>query len=196
MSTTRRSALPGCACHAEYLEETRPERALLPTTPGDRALARAIAADIGADIQPVQNLRVLLYVMGFFDDKAEKTKHKIAWGHDWIERGFKGVEAKLAKSAGKYCVGDSITIADCFLVPQVYNARRFNVRTGLRHACPGIAGMGAVAVVPNGATAVIHDCAAQVDMAQFPTISRVTDALEALPEFKAAHPDAMPDANT
>lgn len=143
----------------EYLEETRPEPALLPATPYERCLARAIASDIGADIQPVQNLRVLRAVMGFFDAADEKTKQKLAWGKRWIASGFEAVEAKLAKCAGKYCVGDQLTIADAFLVPQVYNARRF-----------------------------------KVDMTKFPTISRVTATLEALPAFKKAHPSAMPDA--
>jgi len=174
---------------AEYLEETRPTKPLLPKAPELRALVRAIALDIGADIQPVQNLRVLREVMGFFDDKDTKTKHKLAWGKKWIENGFDGVEAKLAKSAGKYCVGDELTIADAFLVPQVYNARRFKVSDGCVCACGGVPRIMALrkrALTLRGSL--------QCDMSKYPTISRVTETLEALPEFKQAHPSEMPDA--
>lgn len=72
---------------------------------------------IAADTQPIQNLRVLLYQKG---DKGE-------WGRYWISNGLEAVEKLLEKWSGKYSFGDNITLADVFLVPQVYNARRFNV---------------------------------------------------------------------
>ena len=65
--------------------------------------------------------------MGMFDDPSDKQKHKISWGAHWISVGFEALEAVLEKTAGLYCVGDTVTMADCCLVPQVYNARRFKV---------------------------------------------------------------------
>lgn len=181
------------------MEETRPSPALLPTPAGHRAIVRAIAADIGADIQPVQNLRVLKRVMGFFEGD-EKTKHKLSWGKHWIDNGFKGVEARLKKTAGKYCFGDTITIADAFLVPQVYNARRFKVCAPPRyvmsccvHALCWLCCVSMRVCVPASVPRT-HPWRPQVDMTQFPTITRVAEALEALPEFKAAAPSSMPDA--
>lgn len=103
----------------EYLDETRPNPPLLPPNdPAKKALVRKIVQTIASDIQPVQNLRILKYVG---DDK------KAEWGHYWIDRGFEGLEEILRKTAGKYCVGDEITMADICLVPQVYNANRFKV---------------------------------------------------------------------
>lgn len=134
----------------EYLEETRPEPvALLPAAPAARAQTRAIALMIAADIQPIQNLSVLEYVG---DEKRAE------WARFWIERGLQAVERVLVRTAGAYCVGDALSLADLCLVPQVYNAKRF-----------------------------------AVDMTQFPTIVRVAEALELLPAFAAAHPDAQPD---
>jgi len=113
----------------EYLEETRTSSGarLLPDDPMARASARRIAEMIASNIQPVQNLRVLQYLMAKFEDPTEKTKEKIAWGHHWIESGFVALEAVLAKTSGTYCVGDAVSVADLCLVPQVYNARRFKV---------------------------------------------------------------------
>lgn len=73
---------------------------------------------IAADIQPVQNLRVLKY---------RGLEHKLEWGKYFISLGFDALEAMLEKTAGVYCFGDSLTMADVCIVPQVYNARRFNV---------------------------------------------------------------------
>jgi maleylacetoacetate isomerase len=111
----------------EYLEETRPEIPLLPKDVAKRAQVRAICDIISCGIQPVQNLRVLRKIMGWYDDADEKTKKKMEWGRYWIELGFKGLEKVLSSSAGRYCVGDNITMADLCLVPQVYNANRFKV---------------------------------------------------------------------
>ncbi|ORY03260.1 Maleylacetoacetate isomerase [Basidiobolus meristosporus CBS 931.73] len=102
----------------EYLEETRPEYPLLPKDPAKRAEIRGLAYSIVADIQPVQNLRVLNYVG---DDK------KVEWGKHWITVGFEGIEKSLEKTAGKYCFGDEITLMDVCLAPQLYNAKRFGV---------------------------------------------------------------------
>ena len=117
----------------EYLDETRSTLAehggdpLLPKNPAERQKVRRISEIINSGIQSVQNLRVLLKVMAFFDEKEKKQAEKIAWGKYWIDHGFKALEKVLEETSGKYCVGDSVTMADCCLPPQVYNANRFKV---------------------------------------------------------------------
>jgi maleylacetoacetate isomerase len=98
-----------------YLDETRPQRPLLPQDFHKRAKVRELCEIISSGIQPLQNLIVLIHV------GEEKKKE---WAQHWITRGFRAVEKLLSTSAGKYCVGDEITLADCCLVPQVFNARR------------------------------------------------------------------------
>ncbi|ORX59779.1 Maleylacetoacetate isomerase [Hesseltinella vesiculosa] len=105
----------------EYLDETYPDRPLLPHGPVHRAQVRAIAQFIACDIHPIQNLSVLKHVGGDDMDK------RVEWANHWIDRGFQALEKTLAGSAGIYCVGDNITLADIFLVPMVYNAKRFKV---------------------------------------------------------------------
>jgi maleylacetoacetate isomerase len=100
----------------EYLDETRPEAPLLPHAPAARAKVRALTLAIAADIQPIQNLRVIQKV----DDKPK-------WAHHWIKVGFDALEESLKDSAGLYSYGDAVSIADCVLVPQVYNAERWGV---------------------------------------------------------------------
>ena len=112
----------------EYLEETRGGAALLPQGAQARATVRTICALVGCDTQPVQNLRVLRKVMGMVGGEADaKTATKMAWGRWAISKGFDALEATLAKTAGKYCVGDELTMADLYIPPQVYNAGRFGV---------------------------------------------------------------------
>ncbi|KAK7105096.1 maleylacetoacetate isomerase-like [Littorina saxatilis] len=101
----------------EYLEETRPDNPVLPKEPGKRAQARAIAEVINSGIQPLQNLKTL---QALGDKKTE-------WAHTVISNGFEALEKMLQSSAGKYCVGDQVTIADLCLIPQCYNASRFSV---------------------------------------------------------------------
>lgn len=101
----------------EYLEETRPTPPLLPSDPAQRAKVRGIAESIVSGIQPLQNLSVLLRVG---DDKLE-------WGKYWIERGFTALEEQLKDTSGTCCFGDSVTLADLCLVPQILNANRFGV---------------------------------------------------------------------
>lgn len=102
----------------EYLEETRPTKPLLPCDPVARAKVRQISQIIAAGIQPVQNLRVL---------KKHGIEHKVDWGQWAINHGFEALEIELTKTAGKFSVGDDVTMADLCLVPQVYNANRFKV---------------------------------------------------------------------
>jgi maleylpyruvate isomerase len=112
----------------EYLEETHPEPPLLPKSPVDRAHVRSLALQIACEIHPLNNLRVLKYLKRTLgvDDVA-----KDAWYRHWVEAGFETLEARLAGDSrtGKLCFGDTPTFADLFLVPQIYNAQRFNVDT-------------------------------------------------------------------
>lgn len=112
----------------EYLEETHPEPPLLPKSPVDRAHVRSLALQIACEIHPLNNLRVLKYLKRTLgvDDAA-----KDAWYRHWVEAGFETLEARLAGDSrtGKLCFGDTPTFADLFLVPQIYNAQRFNVDT-------------------------------------------------------------------
>jgi maleylpyruvate isomerase len=110
----------------EYLEEVHPTPALLPADPVARAQVRALALDIAADIHPIDNLRVLRYLK---HDLGVSEEQKNAWYVHWIVEGFKALEARLAaqSSPGKFVFGDTPTLADCCLVPQVYNANRFKV---------------------------------------------------------------------
>ncbi|KAI7901944.1 maleylacetoacetate isomerase [Cokeromyces recurvatus] len=136
----------------EYIEETYPERPMLPKCPVQKAYVREICQIIACDIHPLQNLGVLQRIGGDDQDK------KMEWANTTVTLGFKALEARLEKLSGTYCVGDSITMADMFLVPMVGNANRWNV-----------------------------------DMTQFPIISRIHKALSTLPEFIAASPQNQPD---
>lgn len=110
---------------AEYLDEVHPTPALLPQAPLLRAQIRAMALAIACDIHPVNNLRVLRYLvhdMGLSEDKKNQ------WYRHWVETGLAAVEQTLTNSphTGVFCFGDAPSLADICLVPQVYNARRFN----------------------------------------------------------------------
>lgn len=109
----------------EYLEEKYPEPALLPGDLAGRARVRQLVALIACDIHPLNNLSVLQYLVGTLDIDAPE---KLAWYQHWTKRGLDAFEGLLAESfaTGQCCHGDQPTLADCCLVPQVYNARRFN----------------------------------------------------------------------
>ena len=110
----------------EYLEETHPEPALLPKSPVDRAYVRAIALQIACEIHPLDNLRVLKYLKHTLKVPEEA---KNAWYRHWIEAGFATLEAKLSKDprTGVFCCGDTPTMADLCLIPQIFNAQRFSI---------------------------------------------------------------------
>lgn len=110
----------------EYLEETRPENRLLPLDPILRADVRNLCGLIGCDIMPVQNVSVLAKATEGVPEE-EKLAKKTEWAKFWIERGFHAVERELRRTAGAFCVGDNVTMADLYLVPQIYNANRFEV---------------------------------------------------------------------
>jgi len=109
----------------EYLEETCPEPPLLPQGAAARARVRAIAMAIGCDIHPLNNLRVLTYLRGNLELAEERVTD---WIHNWIGLGFQAIEQMLSdsKATGDYCHGDTPTLADIYLAPQVYGAERFN----------------------------------------------------------------------
>lgn len=106
----------------EYLEEVHTNKPLLPPSnePLRRAQVRMLVETIAGGIQPLQNLSVN---RKHSDDQGEQN----AWAKYWIEHGFDGLEAMLKQTAGMYCVGDQVTLADACLVPQVANAERFKV---------------------------------------------------------------------
>ena len=110
----------------EYLEETHPTPALLPSAPGDRAYVRAIALQIACEIHPLNNLRVLKYLKHTLNVADEA---KDAWYRHWVTNGFDVLEPRLASDSrtGTFVYGDTPTMADLALVPQVFNAQRFNV---------------------------------------------------------------------
>ncbi|NVM78420.1 maleylpyruvate isomerase [Duganella sp. SG902] len=110
----------------EYLDEAYPETPLLPATPGQRARVRQLALSMACDIHPLNNLRVLKYITGTMgQDEAAKD----AWIQHWHAVGLAALEADLARDQqrGRYCVGDTPTMADCCLVPQLFAARRFGM---------------------------------------------------------------------
>jgi maleylacetoacetate isomerase len=109
----------------EYLEELHPAVPLLPSDPLGRAQVRSIALAISCDIHPVNNLRVLQYLGGTLGLTEDQRN---IWYRHWTESGLAALEAMLARSgkAGKFCHGDTPTLADCCLVPQIFNARRFD----------------------------------------------------------------------
>ena len=111
----------------EYLDETHPAPPLLPGTPAERARIRAIAQDIACEIHPLNNLRVLRYLV---HDLKVGDDDKNRWYRHWVEQGLAVVERRLADhpATGRFCHGDVPTLADCVLVPQIHNAQRFDCR--------------------------------------------------------------------
>ncbi len=108
----------------EYLDELHPEPALLPADALGRARVRALAQSVACEIHPLNNLRVLKYLVGPLGASEEA---KNAWYVHWCRVGLESFERQLAQySASSYCYGATPTLADCCLVPQIFNAQRFN----------------------------------------------------------------------
>ena len=110
----------------EYLEETHPLPPLLPAGPAERAWVRAVALAVACDIHPLNNLRVLRYLdRELHADQAARDR----WYAHWVADGLAAIEKMLAARAGPgpFCLGSAPTIADVCLVPQVFNARRYEV---------------------------------------------------------------------
>lgn len=110
----------------EYLEERHPAPPLLPAEPVARARVRALAQTVASEIHPLNNLRVLQYLEQRLGVDAQDRK---AWYRHWIETGFGALEQMLATSpeSGRFCHGETPGLADCCLVPQVFNAERFGI---------------------------------------------------------------------
>ncbi len=142
----------------EWLDETHPQPPLLPADAAARARVRAIALSIACEIHPLNNLRVLQYLTGTL---GVSEAQKDGWYKYWIDTGFEALETQLARESatGRFCHGDTPSLADVCLVPQLANARRFNV-----------------------------------DLAPYPTLTRIEAACNALPAFAAAAPARQPDA--
>ena len=107
----------------EYLDETHPLPPLLPADAPGRARVRAIALDVACEIHPLNNLRVLRYLTQSLKISEED---KDRWYRHWVETGLEAVERQLAAMPSRYCHGDAPTLADCTLVPQIFNAQRFD----------------------------------------------------------------------
>ena len=112
----------------EYLEETHPKPPLLPPDPFGRARVRSLSMLIASEIHPVNNLRVLQHLKKTLGQNEDGVN---AWYRHWIADGLAKFEADLAngKAAGKFCHGDAPTMADCCLVPQIFNAQRYQCDT-------------------------------------------------------------------
>lgn len=112
----------------EYLEETRPQVPLLPEDAPGRARVRALCLLIACEIHPLNNLRVLQHLKRALGQSEDQVN---AWYRHWIADGLARFEADLAsaKGAGRFCHGDAPTMADCCLVPQIFNAQRYQCDT-------------------------------------------------------------------
>jgi maleylacetoacetate isomerase len=108
----------------EYLDEIQPNPPLLPRAAAERARVRALALSVACEIHPLNNLRVLNYLTGALRNTADA---KMQWYRHWVNTGLEALESEIAHSryTGRFCHGDAPTMADCCLIPQLYNARRF-----------------------------------------------------------------------
>lgn len=110
----------------EYLDESFPDHPLVPATAADRARVRSLAQLVACDIHPLNNLRVIKYLKGSLGVSEEAGK---TWYRHWITEGFRAFETRLESESkrGQFCHGDQPGLADACLIPQVYNARRFEI---------------------------------------------------------------------
>tara|TARA_R110000744_G_scaffold12751_2_gene37659 strand:+ start:3756 stop:4397 length:642 start_codon:yes stop_codon:yes gene_type:complete len=108
----------------EYLDDKYPSVAIYPKNIVAKAKIKALALDVACEIHPVNNLRVQQYLVNNF---SLQESDKLTWSHHWMNLGFVAIEHQLKLNSGEYCFGDNITMADICLVPQVYNAYRFNL---------------------------------------------------------------------
>ena len=141
----------------EYLDEIYPDPPLLPKDPAGRARVRALADIVACDIHPINNLRVLRYLThSLGHDEAAIA----SWYNHWIATGFQALETMLAEDSRTdgFCHGDTPSLADVALIPQVVNAERY-----------------------------------RLNLAPYPTITRIFGRCMALEPFRAAHPDQQPD---
>jgi maleylacetoacetate isomerase len=108
----------------EYLDELHPQPPLLPPNAAERARVRALALCVACEIHPLNNLRVLNYLN---QELGVSSEAKMRWYQHWVAIGLAALEVEIANATGgRFCHGDTPGLADCCLVPQLYNARRFN----------------------------------------------------------------------
>ncbi|GAQ82668.1 maleylacetoacetate isomerase-like [Klebsormidium nitens] len=130
----------------EYLEEVYPDPPLLPKAPEDRAIVRKLVETINAGTQPLQNTYVLETLVEMYGPGAD-----VMWAEKWIRRGLQAFEDIISKTAGKCCFGDSLTMADVFLIPQLYNAHHLNIDLSAYPTCLRIEkDLGAHAAIKSG----------------------------------------------
>ncbi|QBY05315.1 maleylacetoacetate isomerase [Thalassotalea sp. HSM 43] len=108
----------------DYLDEKYPQSPLYPQDLKDKTQVKALAYDIACDVHPLNNLRVLQYLSG---PLAVSDAQKSEWYKHWISQGFAALETRLQQCAGKFCYKDQPSVADLCLIPQIYNAKRFNI---------------------------------------------------------------------
>ena len=110
----------------EYLEETSPATPLLPDSAKQRAAVRSFCNSICCDIHPLNNLRVLMYLK---EELGVSDEQRNSWYANWIHEGFRAAEITAVEHAddGPFVFGETVSLADCCLIPQIYNARRFDV---------------------------------------------------------------------
>ena len=108
----------------DYLDEMYASTPLMPANAFDKAIVRAMALTVACEVHPLNNLKVLEYLASELDitDSA-----KTDWYHNWVKQGFSALEQQLAQHSGQFCFGNNVSLTDLCLVPQVYNAERFNV---------------------------------------------------------------------
>jgi maleylacetoacetate isomerase/maleylpyruvate isomerase len=106
----------------EYLDQKHPQQALLPKNAQERARVRSLSYLIASEIHPLNNLRVLQHLKRALGQSEEQVN---AWYRHWIADGLAKLEAELASHEGRFCHGDTPTMADCCLVPQIFNAKRY-----------------------------------------------------------------------
>ena len=106
----------------EYLEDKFPDSPLLPENLEEKMAVKAFALEIACEIHPLNNLRVLKYIK---NDLGLSEEKKLEWYHHWLREGFGPLEQRVSKTHGEYCFGNSPTWADLLLIPQMYNAYRF-----------------------------------------------------------------------
>lgn len=111
----------------EYLEDTRPEPPLLPRDAAERAYVRSVALAIACEIHPLNNLRVLRYLVKTLGASEDQ---KNAWYRHWVEQGLASIETRLVaeRRSGRYALGDAVTLAEVFIVPQIFNAQRMDCK--------------------------------------------------------------------
>lgn len=120
----REVALGQSVAILEYLEEMHPEVPLLPVQPVARARVRQLVEGVNSGVHPLQNLKVMKHLTATFGTDKDKNED---WARHWIARGFEGLDVLVSRTAGHHAFGDAPTLADCALVPQIYNARRYRV---------------------------------------------------------------------